>query len=139
MSISQPLRSARVVLAAAVVLGGMTIAATPVGASTRAAGITCGPKTVTAHPAPGVGQQETFTVGAGGTVTLQQLSTTTLKVTDADANSGWKVQIITRSSTRPHVGFQGIGMPDNQVRFWARLNTLGTPGTVINVVLQSCT
>jgi hypothetical protein len=69
MTMGHPCRSTRVVLAAAVVLGGMTVAATPVGAST-AAGIPCGPKTVTAHPAPGVGQEGRFTVGAGGTVTL---------------------------------------------------------------------
>ena len=29
--------------------------------------------------------------------------------------------------------------PNDQERFWARMNTVGTPGTVINVVIQSCT
>jgi hypothetical protein len=138
MTIWHSLRSGRAVVATAVVLGGMALAATPVGATT-AAGPTCGPKTVTAHPAPGIGGQELFTVGSAGTVTLLQESNTTLKVTDADARPGWKVAVITRSSTRPHVGFQGIGAPNKQERFWARMNTLGTPGTVINVVLQSCT
>ena len=28
---------------------------------------------------------------------------------------------------------------NDQERFWARMNTLGTPGTHINVVIQSCT
>ncbi len=134
----QRVRSVRTLLAALVVLGAMTFVATPVRAST-ATGPTCGPKTVTAHPAPGVGQQELFTVPNAGTVTLRQLSNTTLRVTDTDPRSGWKYTVLSRSGTRPHVGFQGIGMPDNQERFWARMNTLGPPGTVINVVIQSCT
>lgn len=138
MTVWQPFRSARTILAVAVVLGGMTIAATPAAASTTS-GITCGPKTVTAHPAPGIGNTEVFTVGPAGTVTLRQLSNTTLRVTDTDPTHGWKYRVLSRTGTRPHVGFQGIGNPDNQERFWARMNTLGTPGTVINVVIQSCT
>lgn len=136
MTIRQPFRSARAVLAVAVVAGGMAIAATPAAASS---GITCGPKTVAAHTAPGIGNTEVFTVGSAGTVTLRQLSDTTLRVTDTDPTHGWKYRVLSRTGTRPHVGFQGIGNPDNQERFWARMNTLGTPGTVINVVIQSCT
>jgi len=138
MTIWHPYRSGRALLIGAVVLGGMAWAATPVGAST-AAGPTCGPKTVTAHPAPGVGNAELFTVPKAGTVTLRQLSTTTLQVIDTDPTHGWKYTVLSREGTRPHVGFQGIGAPDNQERFWARMNTLGPPGTVINVVIQSCT
>ncbi len=132
------LRSVRGGLVGAAVLGVMVLAAMPVGAST-ATGPTCGPKTVTAHPAPGVGNQEVFSVGPAGTVTLRQLSDTTLRVTDTDPTHGWKYLVLSRSGTRPHVGFQGVGAPNKQERFWARMNTLGTPGTVINVVIQSCT
>jgi hypothetical protein len=143
MSLWHPLRSGRAVLATTVVLGAMAVAATPVGASTTAPGaslITCGSKTVTPHPAPGVGNTEQFTVGSGGTVTLLQETNTTLKVTSARAAQGWKVNVVTNgTSTRPHVGFQRIGVPADQERFWARMNTAGTPGTVINVVIQSCT
>jgi hypothetical protein len=138
MTIWQPLRFARAVLTVTVVLGGMAFAATPVGA-TATPGPKCGPKTVTAHAAPGVGNQELFTVGSAGTVTVRQESNTTLRVTDADARPGWKDEVIARESTRPHVGFQRLGVPDDQERFWARLNTSGTPGTVVNVVIQSCT
>lgn len=141
MTIWQPIRSARSVLAVAVVLGGMTIASTPVAASSTASGSgpTCGPKTVTAHPAPGIGGTEVFTVGSAGTITLRQLSNTTLRITDTDPTHGWKYHVVSRSGTRPHVGFQGTGNPNRQERFWARMNTFGTPGTVINVVIQSCT
>jgi hypothetical protein len=116
----------------------MAFTATPVGAST-AAGPKCGPKTVTAYPAPGIGGQEVFTVGSAGTVTLLQQSTSTLKVTDVDPTNGWKDTVLSRTGTRPHVGFQVVGNPNDQERFWARTNTIGTPGTVINVVVQSCT
>ena len=138
MTIWHPFRSARTVLAIAVVLGGMTIAATPAAAST-APGITCGPKSTTNNPAPGIGNQASFPVGNGGTVTLVQESNTTLRVTDALAKSGWKVNVATsQTSTHPHVGFQRIGMPTDQERFWAHMNTQGTPGTVLTVVIESC-
>ncbi len=142
MRVCQPLRSARAVLATAGVMAAMAFAATPVGASTTAhatSGTTCGAKTVTPHPAPGVGKTATFTVDNAGAVTLLQKSNTTLKVTSAQADPGWKVNMVTSGiSTRPHVGFQQIGTPADQERFWARLNTTGKPGTVINVVIQSC-
>ena len=84
-------------------------------------------------------QDLSFTVGDGGTVTLLQRSNTALRVASADAKAGWKVNVVDRNGTRPHVGFQRIGMPNDQERFWARMNTTGTPGTVINTVIQSCT
>jgi hypothetical protein len=139
MTVRQPFVSMRTVVAIAVVLGGMTVAATPAAAST-ASGPNCGPKSVTPFQAPGIGNTENFPVGDGGTVTLLQKSNTKLKVTEAHADSGWKVNVVTSgSSTRPHVGFQRVGVPADQQRFWARMNTQGTPGTVINVVIQSCT
>lgn len=137
-----PLRSVRVVLAAVVVIGATALVATPVGASTTAPGAittTCGAKTVTSYPAPGVGKTATFTVDSAGAVTLLQKSSTDLKVTSAQANSGWKVNTVTSGiTTHPHVGFQRIGVPADQERFWARLNTTGKPGTVIKVIIQSC-
>jgi hypothetical protein len=139
MTIWKPFRSARTILAVAVVLGGMTVATTPVAAS-AAAGITCGPKSTTNHAAPGIGNQASFPVGNGGTVTLVQESDTTLRVTDAHAKSGWKVNVATsHTSTHPHVGFQRIGVPNDQERFWGHMNTAGTPGTVLTVVIESCT
>jgi hypothetical protein len=123
-------------------MSGLAFATSPVAASataTRSTTPTCGPKTVTQFTAPGVGQQAVYSVRRAGTVTLLEVSTTTLKVTDADAVSGWKDTVIVRMGTRVHVGFQQIGAPEEQKRFWARLNTVGTPGTIVNVVLQSCT
>src|ERR1700722_5013660 len=99
MTIWQPFKSARTVVAIAVVLGGMTIAATPAAASTTAPGITCGPKSTTNNPAPGHGNQASFPVGNGGTVTLVQESNTTLRVTDAKAASGRKVNVATSQTS----------------------------------------
>jgi hypothetical protein len=139
MTIWHSFRSARTVIATVVVLGGMTIAASPAAASSGA-GITCGPKSTTNDPAPGISSQAKFAVGNGGTVTLVQESNTTLRVTSASAKSGWKVNVATsQTSTHPHVGFQRLGMPNDQERFWAHLNTTGTPGTVLTVVIESCT
>jgi hypothetical protein len=134
-------RYARAFATVAITVSGLAVAASPVAASTatRAIAPICGPKTVTSYPAPGVGNQSEYTVASAGTVTLREQSTTTLTVTDADATSGWKDSVLTGSGTRVHVGFQQIGAPEEQERFWARLNTVGTPGTVVNVVLQSCT
>jgi hypothetical protein len=142
MTIWHPKPSARVGLAVALLLSGMAVAAPSVAASTtgtHAVNPVCGPKTVSQQPAPGVGQQATYSVDGAGTVTLLEESTTTLKVTDADARSGWKDTVLTRTGTRVHVGFQQIGAPEEQERFWGRLNTLGTPGTEVILVLQSCT
>jgi hypothetical protein len=140
MTIWSPFRSARAVLAIAVVLGGIAVAATPAAAASTASGITCGPKSTTNNAAPGIGGQAKFTVGNGGSVTLLQESNTTLRVTSANAKSGWKVNVATsQTSTHPHVGFQRLGMPNDQERFWAHLNTKGTPGTVLTTVIESCT
>ena len=139
MTVWNAQRATKTVLSTALLLGGMAFAAAPAGASTgaaRAATPVCGPKTVSHQPAPGVGKQATYTVDVAGTVTLLEQSTTTLKVTKAVANAGWKDTIITRAGTRVHVGFQQVGAPEEQERFWARLNTAGT---VVNIILQSCT
>jgi hypothetical protein len=141
MTQRQSHRLAHALVVGTVVLSGFAFAASPAAASTGRSGTTsptCGPKTVTQFTAPGVGQQATYNVRRAGTVTLVEVSTTTLEVTDADAALGWKDTVIVRMGSRVHVGFQEVGAPEEQERFWARLNTVGTPGTIVNVVLQSC-
>lgn len=133
---------ARAFVITTVVMSALAFATSPVAASTvatRATSPTCGPKAVTQFTAPGVGQQAVYNVRRSGTVTLLEVSTTTLKVTDADAAADWKDAVIVGTGTRVHVGFQQIGAPEEQERFWARLNTVGTPGTIVNVILQTCT
>jgi hypothetical protein len=134
-------RAAKTVLSGALMLGAMGFAAPPAGAATAFHAVTpmCGPKNVTQQPSPGVGKQATYSVDAAGTVSLLEQSTTTLQVTDADGNAGWTATVLTASGTKVHVGFQQVGAPEEQERFWARLNTKGTAGTEAILVLQSCT
>lgn len=135
-------RLVRTTLTGAVLMSAMALAAPSVGAApmgAHAVSTTCGPKTVSQQPAPGVGHRATYTVDAVGTVTLLEQSITTLKVTGVAAQSSWKDTVLTRAGTRVHVGFQQVGAPEEQERFWGRLNTLGTPGTEVILVLQSCT
>jgi hypothetical protein len=141
MTIWHAQRATKTVLSVALLLSGMAFAALPVGAATiaaRAVNPVCGPKTVTSQPSPGVGKEATYAVDGAGTVTMFQESTTMLKITDADANASWNASVRTLAGVRVHVGFQQVGQPQEQERFWARLNTLGTPGTDVNIVLQSC-
>jgi hypothetical protein len=132
-------RYSRALIAAALVVSAIAFAGPSVAAATAptlAAGAVCGTKSIAKHPAPGVGKSATFTAPTAGSVTLVQLTTTTLKVTSAPPLSGWKATVITASGTTVHVGFQMVGMDNEQVRFWARLNTTGTR---ITTILQTCT
>jgi hypothetical protein len=132
-------RYSRALTATALVVGAIAFAGPPVVASTApalAAGAICGTKSITKHPAPGVGKSAKFTASTAGSVTLVQLTTTTLKVTSATPTSGWKATVITASGTTVHVGFQQVGLDNEQVRFWARLNSTGTR---ITTILQTCT
>jgi len=132
-------RYSRALIATALVVSAIAFAGPPVAAATAptlAAGAICGTKSVTKHPAPGVGKSATITASTAGSVTVVQLTTTTLKVMSATPASGWKATVITASGTTVHVGFQMVGFDNEQVRFWARLNTTGTR---MAVILQTCT
>ncbi len=98
--------------------------------------ITCGPKSSTQYPAPGVGLGATFGADSTGSVKLLQPTLTTLDVENVTPISGWKGTVVTETGTRVHVGFQQVGAPEEQVRFWARLSSTGT---VITIVTQTCT
>jgi hypothetical protein len=102
MTLQHSHRYARALVIGAVVVSGFAFAASPAAASTAgpgATGPTCGPKTVTQFTAPGVGQQAVYNVRRAGTVTLLEVSTTTLRVTDADAASGWKDTVLVMSGS----------------------------------------
>jgi hypothetical protein len=132
-------RCARALVAAVLVVSGIALAGPPVAASTATAqvvGAICGTKSISSHPAPGVGKSATFTVSPAGSVTILQLSTTTLKVTSTTHTSGWKATVITAIGQTVHVGFQQVAFDNEQERFWARLNSTGTK---IITVLQTCT
>ena len=139
MTILRVRRSARALVAAVLVMGGFALAPPPVAASTATALpalAICGPKSIGHVPAPGVGKSSTITVPGAGSVTLLQVTTTTLKVTSATPASGWKATILTATGTTVHVGFQMVKYDNEQARFWARLNTTGT---AITTTVVTCT
>jgi hypothetical protein len=131
-------RSSRGAVIAAFVVSGIGFAALPVAASTATHATTpvCGPKMSSHYRAPGVGKSATYTANSAGSVTLVQQTQTTLNVRSASPASGWKDTVVTASGTTVHVGFQVVKAPEEQERFWARLNSTGT---VITIVIQSCT
>jgi hypothetical protein len=137
MTVLQLLRCVRT-LGAVLALAGFAVAA-PLAASAstvQATGAVCGTKTISHVAAPGVGKTATFTLPTAGSVTLVQLSTTTLKVTATAPASGWKATVLTASGTTVHVGFQVVKLDNEQERFWARTNT---KGTTITTIVQTCT
>lgn len=132
-------RHTRALVAVVLVVSGSAFAAAPVAASTaslRAPSTSCGPKTTTHHAAPGVGHSATYAADVAGTVTLLQQSQTTLSVTSVSPATGWKDSVVTATGTTVHVSFQRVGDPQDQDRFWGRLNSTGTR---ITIVIQSCT
>ncbi len=138
MTIRHSYPVSRVLVTAAFVVSGIAFAALPVGASsaTHATTPVCGPKISSHYRAPGVGKSAIYTANSAGSVTLLQQTQTTLNVTSASPASGWKDTVVTASGTTVHVGFQGVKAPEEQERFWARLNSTGT---IITIVIQSCT
>lgn len=139
MTILHMHRYGRALVTVVLVVSGIAFAGPPVAASTATAQVTgaiCGTKSISSHPAPGVGTSATFAAAFAGSVTVLQQSTTTLNVTSAKPVSGWKATVITASGTTVHVGFQQVGLDNEQVRFWARLNSTGT---TITIVIQTCT
>jgi hypothetical protein len=132
-------RYTRALVVGAVVVSGLAYAAAPVVASTaalHAPNTTCGPKTATHFVAPGVRHSATYEADSAGTVTVLQQSQTTLSVTSVSPAPGWKDSVVTTSGTTVHVSFQNVGNPQDQDRFWARLNSTGTR---VTIVIQSCT
>ena len=132
-------RHSRALVAVALVVSGLAFAAAPVAASTavqHAPNTTCGPKTATHHAAPGVGHSATYAANGAGTVTLLHQSQTTLHVTSVSPATGWKDSVVTATGTTVHVSFQRVGAPEEQERFFARLNSTGTR---ITIIIQSCT
>jgi type IV secretory pathway VirJ component len=125
------------VIAVAIGIGGTLVGAAPVAASTATSGaVVCGPATSSHYQAPTVGGSASYAAGSAGSVTVLHKRVLTLEVTAVYPNSGWKDTVITAISQKVHVGFQGTVDPNEQERFWARLDSTGTR---ITIIVQSCT
>jgi hypothetical protein len=132
-------RSFGALISVAIGIGGTLVAATPVAASTATSGavaVVCGPATSSHYKAPTVGGSASYAAGSAGSVTVLHKRVLTLEVTAVNPNSGWKGTVITAIGQKVHVGFQGTVDPNEQERFWARLDSTGTRITIVD---QSCT
>jgi hypothetical protein len=87
-------------------------------------------------PAPQMGDTaQTHEAGEAGTVDVERLSDTELRVVGATANDGWTEQVATPSGPRVTVKFTRQGQSPSLIRFAA---TMDQRGTMIHVRVTSC-
>lgn len=87
-------------------------------------------------PAPQMGDPaQTHEAGEAGSVDVERLSDTELRIAAATANDGWTEQIATPSGPRVTVKFTRQGQSPSLIRFAA---TMDQRGTMIHVRVTSC-
>ena len=87
-------------------------------------------------PAPQMGDAaQTHEAGEAGSVDVERLSDTELRVAGASANDGWTEQVATPSGPRVTVKFTRQGQSPSLMRFAA---TMDERGTMIHVRVTSC-
>lgn len=87
-------------------------------------------------PAPQMGDAaQTHEAGEAGSVDVERLSETELRIAGASANDGWTEQVATPSGPRVTVKFTRQGQSPSLMRFAA---TMDQRGTMIHVRVTSC-
>lgn len=87
-------------------------------------------------PAPQMGDPaQTHEAGEAGSVDVERLSDTELRIAGATANDGWTEQVATPSGPRVTVKFTRQGQSPSLIRFAA---TMDQRGTMIHVRVTSC-
>lgn len=87
-------------------------------------------------PAPQMGDAaQTHEAGEAGSVDVERLSETELRIAGATANDGWTEQVATPSGPRVTVKFTRQGQSPSLIRFAA---TMDQRGTMIHVRVTSC-
>jgi hypothetical protein len=77
----------------------------------------------------------TYDAGEAGTVDVERLSDTELRVAGAKANDGWTEQVATPSGPRITVKFTRQGQSPSLIRFAASMDQ---KGTMIHVRVTNC-
>lgn len=96
----------------------------------------CDPPVTDRGPAPQMGEEpQTHEAGEAGTVEVERLSDTELRIAGAKANDGWTEQIANPSGPRVTVKFTRQGQSPSLVRFAAQMDQRGT---MIHVRVTSC-
>jgi hypothetical protein len=96
----------------------------------------CDPPATDKGPAPQMGDAaQTYEAGEAGSVDVERLSDTELRIAGASANDGWTEQVATPSGPRVTVKFTRQGQSPSLIRFAA---TMDQRGTMIHVRVTSC-
>jgi hypothetical protein len=96
----------------------------------------CDPPDTNKGPAPQMGDAaQTHEAGEAGSVDVERLSDTELRIAGATANDGWTEQVATPSGPRVTVKFTRQGQSPSLIRFAA---TMDQRGTMIHVRVTSC-
>jgi hypothetical protein len=96
----------------------------------------CDEPEVNKGPAPQVGDApQTHDAGEAGSVDIERLSETELRVVSATANDGWTEQVATPSGPRVTVKFTRQGESPTLIRFNASMDQ---KGTMIHTRVTSC-
>ncbi|MGH9009648.1 MAG: hypothetical protein ACRDYF_07345 [Acidimicrobiia bacterium] len=96
----------------------------------------CDPPDTNKGPAPQMGEAaQTHEAGEAGSVDVERLSDTELRIAGASANDGWTEQVATPSGPRVTVKFTRQGQSPSLIRFAA---TMDQRGTMIHVRVTNC-
>jgi hypothetical protein len=96
----------------------------------------CDPPETNQGPAPQMGDApQSYESGEAGTVDLERLSDTELRVVKATPNDGWTEQVAAPSGPRVTVKFTRQGQSPSLIRFAASMDQ---KGTMVHVRVTSC-
>ena len=105
------------------------------GGSPRSSTV-CDPPATNQGPAPQMGDApQTFESGEAGSVDIERLSGTELRVVKATPNDGWTQQVAAPSGPRVTVKFTRQGQSPTLIRFAASMDQ---KGTMIHTRVTSC-
>lgn len=106
------------------------------GSGERTSSTTCDPPATDRGPAPQVGEAaQTYEAGEAGTVDVERLSETELRIAGASPNDGWTEEVRTASGPRVNVRFTRQGQSPSLIRFAASMDQRGTE---IHIRVTSC-
>lgn len=115
---------------------GTTAPPSGTGGSGGSSSSACGAPATDQGPAPQMGEApQNHGAGDAGSVDVERLSPTELRVAKATANSGWVEQVTAPSGSRVTVKFQRSGQSPTLVRFAASMDQAGR---VIHIRVSSC-
>jgi hypothetical protein len=96
----------------------------------------CDPPVTDKGPAPQMGDAaQTYEAGEAGSVDVERLSETELRIAGATANDGWTEQVANPSGPRVTVKFTRQGQSPSLIRFAAQMDQRGS---MIHVRVTSC-